>query len=390
MKTLKHDDMHGKYLLFGLAIGLIVCLPDCKQVYEPPAIKANNNYLVVDGIINIGGGSVTTINLNRTKNLSDSTSAGIPELHAQVAIVGAGGASYGLQDTGNHGIYISAALSLDNSQQYRIAVTTSDGRKYQSDLVSGKQTPPIDSITWKEPLDLTFYVTTHDPAAKTRYYRWDFIETWEHDAPLQTPWGVSNGIIFAVDSTNQKMNCWTTLNSTGVIIDNSNALGQDLVDQFPIYTVGNGSEKLGVKYSILVRQYAVTQDAYNYWNLIQKTSQGLGTLFDLQPTQLVGNIHCLTNPSEPVIGFTSASTVQEQRLFLFHTQLQNWPVNSPGGGCDTTAIPVNPNDFRIYNYPDPYFAPYYFVMLGPLVLATKTCLDCTLYGGNNIRPSYWP
>jgi Domain of unknown function (DUF4249) len=382
--------MRDKFIGFVLVTGMVLYLADCKQVYVPPAIKANNNYLVVDGIINIGPGSVTTINLNRTKNLTDSSSVGTPELHAQVTVVGASGVSFALQDTGNNGIYISPALSLDNSQQYRIAITTSDGRKYQSDLVSGKQTPPIDSISWQEPLDLTFYVSTHDPSAKTRYYRWDFIETWQHDAPLQTPWGVSNGIIFAVDSTNQKANCWTTLNSTAVIIDNTNALSQDLVDQYPIYTVGNGSEKLAIKYSILVRQYALTQDAYNYWNLIKKTSQELGTLFDVQPTQLAGNIHCLTNPAEPVIGFMSASTVQQQRLFLYHTQLHNWPVNSPGGGCDTTAIPVNPNDFRIYTYPDPYFAPYYFVMLGPLVLASKSCLDCTLYGGNNIRPPYWP
>jgi hypothetical protein len=379
-----------KSLLSGLFLCTILVLPFCKQAYEPPAVKANNNYLIVDGVIDIGPETVTSIKLNRTKNLSDTTSVFVPELHAKMTIQSSVGASYPLQDTAGNGDYTSQPLTLDNTQQYRIVVTTSDGRKYQSDLVSGKPTPPIDSISWKQPSDLTFYASAHDPTARTRYYRWDFIETWEHDAPLPTPWGVKDGLIFAVDSTNQRAQCWTTIHSTNVIIDNSIALSQDLIDQFPIYTIPNGDEKLGIKYSILVRQYALAADAYNYWLLVQKTSQGLGTLFDVQPTQLVGNIHCLSNPSEPVIGFASASSIQQQRLFLFHTSLHGWLVNSAGFGCDTTAVAVNPTDFRIYNYPDTSFAPYYFVTGGPLVVASKICLDCTLFGGNTIRPPYWP
>jgi hypothetical protein len=379
-----------KLILCGLLLWMILYLTFCKQAYEPPAIKANNNYLVVDGVIDIGAGAVTSVRLNRTKNLSDTASVFIPELNAQMTIQSSGGTSYPLQDTAGNGTYTSQTLTLDNTQQYRIAVTTSDGRKYQSDLVAGKLTPPIDSISWKQPVDLTIYANTHDATAKTRYYRWDFTETWEHDAPLPTPWGVKDGLIFAVDSSNQKAQCWTTINSTNVIIDNSTALSQDLIDQFPIYVIPNGDEKLAIKYSILVRQYALTADAYNYWLLVQKTSQGLGTLFDVQPTQLVGNIHCISNPSEPVIGFLSASSIQQQRLFLFHTSLHGWPVNSPGFGCDTTEIAVNPTDFRIYNYPDTFFAPYYFITNGPLVLASRACLDCTLFGGNTIRPSYWP
>jgi hypothetical protein len=383
--------MRPPYLLYGCLLGLILYLANCKQVYEPPVLKAKNNYLVVDGIINIGAGSVSTINLNRTRNINDTTTVGIPELHAQVNIVSAGGIAYPLQDTAGNGVYTSQALSLDNSQQYRIAITGSDGRKYQSDLVSGKLTPPIDSITWKQPFDLTFYVTTHDPTNKTRYYRWDFIETWQHDAALQTPWGLQNGFIIATDSTNQKSHCWTTLPSTGIMIDNSATLSQDIIDQFPIYTLPNGDAKVDNKYAIVVRQYALTQDAYSYWSQIQKTSQGLGTLFDLQPTQLVNNIHCLTDPSEPVIGYASATTVQTQRLFLYETYLRNWPHNSPGFGCDTTQIPVDRTNIFIWDYGDPNWGPYYFLSSsGPLVIASEVCLDCTLLGGNNIRPPNWP
>jgi hypothetical protein len=370
---------------------LAVCLllMHCKKPFDPPAITAANNYLVVDGIINTGAGVVTTIRVNRTRNLGDSTSGGIPELHATVTIVAGGGATYPLQDTATAGVYTSGFLTLPITQTYKIAITTHDGRKYASDLVPVKQTPLMDSAYYEEPGDFNVYVDTHDPSGNTRYYRWDYVETWEHDAQLMSPWIVQNGLIVPTDSTNQHTQCWTTVNSTNILLGSSQKLSQDVISRAPIIDIPNGDTRINQKYSILVRQYALTADAYAYWSLIQKTSQQLGGLFDLQPTQLTGNIHCLTNPGEPVIGFMSASSVQEQRLFVFQSNLHNWIHNPPQYSCDTIAVPVNQTDYRIYSETDTIWTPYYFVTNGPLVLATRTCVDCLLFGGSNQKPSYW-
>jgi hypothetical protein len=373
-----------------LAASLVMYLGNCKRAFEPPAIRAGNDYLVVDGFINVAPGSVTTIDLNRARRLSDSTAVGIPELNAQVAIQSKGGTNWPLQDAGHTGFYVSQPLTLDISQTYRLAVTTADGRKYLSDLVPCKPTPLIDSITWSQPGDLIFSISTHDASAKTRYYRWEYIETWQHDAALQTAWGEKNGHIFATDSTTQRSHCWTVLHSTDAVLDNTTALGQDFVDKFPIHTIPFGDSRLDIKYRIHVRQFALTSDAYAYWLQIQKTSQGLGTLFDLQPAQLIGNIHCLTNPGEPVIGYVSASTVQEDSLFLYNTNLHYWTHNSPGFGCDTLGIPADPNDFSNYTYPDTNWAPYYFNGPSTLILASKICLDCLELGGTTTRPPNWP
>jgi Domain of unknown function (DUF4249) len=371
---------------------LIALTVRCKQTYAPPAITASNNYLVVDGFINTGSNAVTTIHLTRTRNLNDTTVAGIPELNAQVSILqaGASGISYPLTDPANTGIYSSAALNLDISQQYSIAITTSDGQRYSSDPVPCAQTPPIDSVFWRQPSDFTVYVATHDPTNKTHYYRWDFSETWQHNSQLSTVWTVVDNMIVTTDSTNQRDECWSTDSSANVLTASSAALSQDVVTAFPLLTIPNGDPRMEIGYSILVRQYALTEDAYNYWQLIQKTSENLGTLFDIQPTQLIGNLHCLTNPSQPVIGFMTACTSQQLRIFVDISQLNNWPHNSPGFGCDTLEITPNPVNPLIYNYPDTNYAPWYFITFGPLVLGSKICLDCTLLGGTNIRPPFWP
>lgn len=379
-----HIDHKYWYLLITFLL-----LVHCKKPYEPPVITAANRILVVDGVINTGSNSVTSINLNRTRNLNDSLSGGIPELGAKINIVAADGTAYPLKDTAGTGIYTSAVLSLDNARQYKLTITTAEGRSYASDLVPVRPTPPMDSVWYEQPGDLTFYVNTHDPSGNTRYYRWDYLETWEHDAQLQTVWGVKNGMIFQVDSNTQHSQCWTTRLSPDIHLGSSSRLNADVIERAPLTVIPNGDSRLDNKYSILIRQYALTVDAYNYWSLIQKTSERVGTLFDLQPTQLTGNIHSLTSPGEPVIGYISACSISQQRLFLFNTDLQNWAHNSVIYSCDSTQIPVNPTDYRIYTFPDTLFAPWYFISNGPLVLASKQCLDCTLFGGSNKKPSYW-
>jgi hypothetical protein len=375
------------YFFYCLAV--IIILSSCKKNFAPPAITAKNSYLVVDGVINTGENSITTIFLTRTRNLGDTATSDAPELNAVVTVSSTNGNSFVLKDSSNSGMYSSSPKTLDVTQKYSVSITTSASEKYITDFVETKQTPPVDSLYWEQPDDFTIYVDTHDPNNNTHYYRWQYVETWEHDAKFSTPWGVNNGIIFAVDSLTQKSICYSTQNSTDVLIASSANLGADVIKRFPVITILNPDSRLDNKYSLLIKQFALTKDAFTYWQLIKNTSQTLGSFFDLQPSQLSGNIHSLTNPTEPVIGYMSASSVEEKRIFLFQTNLTNWHHNPPEYACDTLEIPVNQVDYRIYNDEYPGYAPYYFITNGPLVIASSICLDCTLFGGTTIKPSYW-
>jgi hypothetical protein len=377
------------YHIFGILITLLTGLTTCRQVYAPPAITRPNRFLVVDGIVNTSPNAVSTVNLNRTRNLGDTTVTGIPELHAELAIIGSNGVEYPLYDTAGTGVYKSAPLSLDVTKTYYISIRTADGHAYASDPVRCEPTPPIDSVYWRQPSDLTIYISTHDPAGSTHYYRYDYNETWEHDSEWEAIYGVSNHYMFAVDSTNQLHRCWTTDSSHGILLTSSAAETQDVISGYPLLTIPNSDNRLTRAYSILVRQYALTEDAYNYWQLIQKTTQNVGSLFDLQPTQLSGNIHCTTNPAEPVIGFLSACAVQQQRIGIIETSLHNWIHNEPAFGCDTLSIPFDFYNPFAYNYPDTNYAPYYFDGTA-LVLGSAVCLNCLLFGGTNIHPTFMP
>jgi len=373
---------------------LLLLLPlACRKPFEPAVIKANYNYLVIDGVINANANGITSINLSRTKNLNDSLPPN-PELSAQVSIEAESGGSFALSSQGN-GVYNSAALNLSAAGKYRLNITTSNGRVYQSEFVPVKQTPPIDSITWQQRLDspnkaVTIFAHTHDPQNKTLYYRWDYVETWQYEALLSGSLGLDNqGLIFYVDPSTQTYDCWGTTVSPNISTATSEALSQDVISYAPVNVVLQNDEKMGIRYSINVKQYALTKEAYNYWQIVKKSSQQTGSIFDPQPAQVVGNLHCISNPDEPVIGFASVSYVTEKRIFIDIRDLTDWHYhNGLGNVCKVDAWPTNQNDFRIFSYPDTSYQPYYFSGSSTLV-ARKICLDCRRRGGSNNKPAFW-
>ena len=368
---------------------LVLFTAQCKKPYEPAVLVKGDTYLVVDGFINTSPASVTSIILTRTKNLTD-TVVTIAEPGAQVSIQNAEGVSYPLHETGK-GHYESNSLTLSASTQYKIVITTNANKKYQSDLVSVKPTPAIDSISWQEDSKgVIVYANTHDPANNTHFYRWQYVETYEYHSQLSTPWGVSNGLAYVRDPTQQVNVCYNTSTSNSVLLGSSAALSQDVISKAPIAKFLTGDSTLQYRASFLVTQYALSPQAYSYWQIIQKNSQQLGTLFDLQPSQLEGNFHSIDNPNEPVVGYISATNSQEKRIFINKTDLTGWPSDFGGSyQCIQIRVPVNPTNFLIIDNTDTSYAPYYFITSGPLVLAKKVCLDCTLSGGVTTKPSFW-
>ena len=369
----------------------------CRKPYNPPAIQASNHFLAVDGFINTSVNSSSTFVIRRSLNLSD-TIPNIPVLNAQVLILSATGSIYPLLDTGSNGTYVSDLLTLDASQQYQLLVTTNDGAKYLSDLVTSKAAPPIDSLTWQlifDPLSgndiVNIFVNSHDASNNTRYYRWDYVQTWQHQSTYESYWGAKNGLMYPIYPIESTHNCWSTGLSHSILLGSSVALSSDVISQALIATFLKDDPKMDVEYSILAKQYPLTLEAYNYWLTVQKNSQSLGGLFDLQPSQIRGNMHGVTNPNDPVLGFVSASSVQEQRLFITNKSLPGWKSN-PFINCPIAFYATDPNNFAIINYPDTSFQVWYYVSGPPPVekLTRKECLDCRFQGGSNIKPPYWP
>jgi Domain of unknown function (DUF4249) len=387
----------------GMMLIVVFSFCCCKKSYAPPEVNANHRFLAVDGLINTELNSISTFKLTRSQNLSDTVPS-IPERGATIIIKSSTGASYQLIDTGSNGIYVSTVLSLDPTQSYTLSITTSDGNQYASDAVTPKQPPPIDSVNWTLGFDgatnteaVNINVNTHDPSNRTRFYRWDFIETWTHESLYRTFYLIQNKrIVYVSDSNQHPWHCWTSAPSTNILLGSSGGLSADVISQAPINKIYQNDPRLDIKYSILVKQYAIDSSAYDYWKLVQNQSESLGGLFDIQPAQLMGNIHNLKVPAEPVYGFVSASGVQQQRIFISNQNLPGWksvPTQECKGDIFTPQ-PLQGQDLFGYYDIDPNFTFLRFDIDSngnPVqILITPACLDCTFQGGSTVKPSFWP
>ncbi len=378
------------YIIFLLSFCIFTCI-SCKKPYSPPAIKVDNKFLVIDGSLISSADSPSVITLSRTVKLTDSTFNFLPESGASVSVEDSTGGTFTFIETAN-GKYTSIPLSLNPRDKYRLKIATSTGGQYASDFVELKESPPIDSVSWKQQNDVMIYVSTHDPQNNTRYYRWDFAETWQYRAPLESELGVENGLIYYIvrRPDAQKYNCWSTDYSTDLLLGSSVALSQDVISMAPVAVVPQNSVKINLRYSILVKQYAITDKAYQYFQILKKNTENLGSIFDAQPTQLIGNIHSIKNPSEIVIGYFTASSVQQKRIFISSGEVTDWHYVYQGRTCDEQiVIDQDPTNYLLYTYPDPEYSPYFFSGSTGIVLNRVSCLDCTLQGGVNQKPSYW-
>lgn len=365
---------------------LLVLFAGCKEEYYPEVKSAEQSVLVVEGILNSGQGP-TSVKLTRTFKLDDSAQLR-PEIGAQLTVEGKNGAAFSLVDMNGNGIYVSDQLSFDPAEQYRLHIRTYNGSEYVSDFISVLKNPPIDSVSWKQnDKGVQVYVNTHNPENDTRYYRWEYDETWELLSAYFTTWKLVNGKPVKRNVDESVYVCWRNYNSSAILLATTTKLAADVVFELPLLFIPAESDKISVRYSVLVRQYALDKNGYEFYQLMKKNTESLGSIFDAQPSESGGNVHAVADPKEPVIGYVTIAPVQEKRIFITDRDVRDWKFHM---NCNAiVVVPNNPDSFPKYFNGD--FLPYSAdePMITKFYSAHSACVDCTLRGGSTQRPSFW-
>jgi hypothetical protein len=376
-----------------LSFMLLLLLGQCKDKYESPYKAPSTGYLVVEGYIAKGP---TTFTLSRVISLPGDSS--IPaETGAQVQVEGNDNSIYPLPER-SAGVYFADTLPLNPTAQYRLRIQTKDKQAYLSDYTVFKITPLIDSINWAQDGDgVHIYANTHDPSNTTRYYQWLFGETWQYEAAefsslKYQPAGIGyprDTVINRADSE-YVYDCWTSHASTSLLLGSSVKLAQDVIYRYPLQIIPPNTEQISIRYSIQVSQYALTEPAFDYLTLMKSNTESLGSIFDAQPSVLKGNLHCLNNPTQQVIGYISAGTVQQQRIFISRSQVKDWQYVYTCSIPDTLVLTSEVADFYKSGQWTPLFNKFFMGQLVGWPTNYSSCVDCTVHGGVNKRPPFWP
>jgi Domain of unknown function (DUF4249) len=377
--------------IFILMTSVCILLCDCVQQYVSPYKSPATGYLVVDGYIS--GNGMTQYSLTRSIPLQ-SDSAVPAVTGAQLQVEGNDNSVYPLTGLGN-GLYGVDSLTLSTAVEYRLRITIPGGETYLSEFVPYKLTPPIDSVNWIQNGDgVTIYANTHDPTNSTRYYQWAFDQTFEYHSAESSEFifNPSDTTVIPRTPAQQIFTCWTDIPPTSIVLGTTAKLAQDVIYEFPLVNIPAGSRELSVEYSILVTQYALSDSGYYFLSQMAATTQALGSIFDPQPSQLTGNIHSLSNPAEPVIGYIQAGAAQQQRIFINSLQLHNWVYFNECPVADRIVPPI-PDSLEAYfnggyiplyeNFgPNPPRFGWYANEAG--------CVDCRDNGGTTQEPAFWP
>lgn len=372
-----------KNLILILFSFLMICA--CREPFNPEVLPQSKNLLVVEGFINIGG--QTTIKLSRTGELQDIKTT-IPEVNAKVIIEGNNRTVLN-GETGANGQCVLNTTSLSLSEKYRLKILINNNI-YQTDYLESKQSPPIDSVNYKiENNGFQIYTNTHDDTGKSRYYYWDYIETWEVRSTFRSLFEYVGGQVVPRDPSINIEYCWFNAASTRIVLGSSEKLSEDRVTDVPVNNIKGNSAKVAHVYSILLRQYVYTKEGYQYYENIRKNTEQIGSIFDSQPSEIKGNIVNLNNPNEIVIGWISAGTISQDRLFLTYQDKprgdRNWIYPD---FCDAFFIVSD----SLQRYLGGNYAIINAEQNGPdirYLMSTQECVDCRLRG-SNVKPSYWP
>lgn len=369
----------------------------CKIEYRPSLKSPSSGYLVVEGFINSDG--PTSITLSRTIKIYNDSVVDNREHNALVNIEAQSNESFPLYETGD-GVYTSSSLQLNSNEKYRLKIKASDGKEYVSDYTSYQSTPDIDSLSWQRNSDgVKIYVNTHDDQSQIGYYSWKYEETWEFHAAyyssLQFIIDPITHVVVGVKYKNADKSidsslhtCWKNVISSDIILRSSEMLSSNHI-YFPIMSIPSAGEKLGVLYSIKVSQYALSEEGYSYLQKLKKNTEEIGSIFAAQPSELKGNIHCTTNPTETAVGFVEVSQEKQKRLFISNDQIPGWNYND---GCAEILLQNNPDELKEKAgglFPTIPFLVTPVGIVSFFATPDNNCLDCT-FRGSNVKPSFWP
>jgi len=346
-----------------------------------------------------------------------------PENNAEVIIESDNG-EFLFNEVGD-GKYVSIIpFKAQENSNYNLKITTSNGRQYSSTPTQLTQSTQIDQLyPVRETTDLgengmSIYIDSYDPTGNSIFYRYEYEETYKIIAPSWV-----NEKIIVLDEfypcevdlviknpANETQTCYNTVRSININQTNTNSLIEDRLTRHLIRFIDSDNFILSHRYSILVRQFVQSQQAYTYYETLNNFSEE-GSLFSqVQPGFFSGNVFSESNPTEKVIGFFDVSTVSSERIFFNYTDfypdevLPPFPINCVPTGHDqftmgnppacgsliteliADRIVYHSGASKILNELTPIEDDS--IVVGPFLMLLKPCGDCTEYG-NNIAPDFW-
>ncbi|MCE4562863.1 DUF4249 domain-containing protein [Maribellus sp. CM-23] len=327
----------------------------CEEIYHPDLEEVDNK-LVVEATLNAQL-QQNTIKLYRSHGFNSENKTYPPVSGAKVYL------SDNLHNRTpfiemSNGTYL-LDYKLDESQSYQLQIEL-DGETYESRMQAVPEMPKLDSVYADYATDITIsgaannkedIITEHGVRVYTdinnegqiSHYRFDaqkvILYVNHYDTVIKSEGGrdmVETRPIYS----------WKSRYPTGIF----NIAGppaystQKEITKHPLEFFNLNYKRIisdtviFTGWIYIVHQYGLNEDSYNYYKDLNNQLDAQGKIFDPVYIQANGNIKCLTNPDEVVLGNFEISSYAEARYYLMYSLI-----------IDNLSIKRIPKDYYIPN-----------------------------------------
>ncbi len=405
-----------KLLLRSLLLLLLAWVfSTCIDPYTPK-LSGYESLLVVEGVMT---DDTVPYVVRLSHNIQNEDS--IPERisDATVAISDETGSITYLENCGD-GIYKTDPEEFTGTigKTYSLHIVTSDDKEYISAPSEMLPVPGIEDIYYEKDTEFSndqteildgirLYIDTEQGSGEHQYLRWEYEETWKFGlADYKRYYYGADSVIRPI--YDPKEFCFKTIRSTE-ILHGALVPGQSgFINRLPVcFIAPSESDRLTIQYSILVKQYSLSKEAYEFWNNLKQVSETGGSIFDKQPFLITSNITNVNDPDEKVLGYFQVSAVKQERKTIIPAELVE--LHLPWYRSDCVRFVVSPEDYppptptlpmmTFYELYQMFTGSGEFTFVEPiyneitqelekLVFVPTPCSDCELTGFYQ-KPDWW-
>ncbi|MFS4491681.1 DUF4249 domain-containing protein [Maribacter sp. 2308TA10-17] len=419
-------------LIFGFSF-----LQGCVEPFEAESL-AFENVIVIDARIT-DEFKRHKVNLKRAYPFERESFE--VERNASVQINDDLGNTFNFQES-TPGNYVSVSeFAAQPNTGYRLIVTTSDGKSYESETTVTPTSIPIKEVnadivfndSGEEGVRISLTNETTDIAAK--YFRFQYEETYKIVAPYYSPleFDIIDSIFFGpgdFDSieiglkprTEEARVCYNTLSSADIALNDTEGNIDNEITNRPIRFLKSDDFKISHRYSILIKQFGLTQDAHSYYTNLNDFNSSESVFTETQPGFLEGNIKAV-GTDELVLGYFEVAALNQRRYFFSYEDFfPNRDLPPHIINCELSSSPqlirfaphVGPNYvadsgvlisplldgiqagvFAYFEINEDYETPLNDpndlpsdLEIGPYFVKATACVDCRVLG-SNVKPNFW-
>ncbi len=362
-----------------------------------------------------------------------------PERNASVQIMDEVGNTYVFVEVAP-GFYKSASsFAAQPNVGYELLITSVDGKSYKSETVVRPASIEIKEVKAEIDIDdsgeegLQISLTNENVNTEAKYFRYEYEETYKIIAPYYNPFEfeVVDSLYFAngdfdsyeiniIARTEEARTCYATNLSTDISLSDSERNTNGQTGKTMVRFLRSDDFAISHRYSIQVKQFAMTPDAYGYYRNLESFSGSQSVFTNVQTGFLTGNITAL-NSDELVLGYFEVASLNIKRYFFNYTdffpekslppyKINCEPTQAPplvsfnphldGGFVVDEVGPESPllrgilsgtiayhainEDFE--EKPDNLVQP--LAGEAPYLVKSTGCIDCRALG-SNIKPDFW-